>query len=75
MLHLFSLTGTPTEKHCILMNGDLVDRGSWSVEVILTAFAYKCWFCSNTWHILLIIVQGCTLNHFSSTEVTTKRKI
>jgi len=41
MLHLFSLTGEPTEKHCLLMNGDLVDRGSWSVEVILTAFAFK----------------------------------
>jgi len=41
MLHLYSLTGEPGEKHCILMNGDLVDRGSWSVEVILTAFAYK----------------------------------
>ena len=42
LLHLYSLTGTPTEKHCLLMNGDLVDRGSWSIEVILTAFAYKC---------------------------------
>jgi hypothetical protein len=42
MLHLFSLTGEPCEKHCLLMNGDLVDRGSWSIEVILTAFAYKC---------------------------------
>ncbi|OJA13066.1 hypothetical protein AZE42_01901 [Rhizopogon vesiculosus] len=41
LLHLYSLTGTPTEKHCLLMNGDLVDRGSWSIEVILTAFAYK----------------------------------
>ncbi|KAI9461247.1 phosphoprotein phosphatase [Lactarius psammicola] len=27
--------------HILLMNGDLVDRGSWSVEVILTAFALK----------------------------------
>ena len=42
MLHLYSLTGEPNEKHCLLMNGDLVDRGSWSIEVILTAFAYKC---------------------------------
>lgn len=42
VLHLFSLTGYPTDKHCLLMNGDLVDRGSWSIEVILTAFAFKC---------------------------------
>jgi serine/threonine-protein phosphatase 5 len=42
MLHLFSLTGKPSNKHFLLMNGDLVDRGSWSVEVILTAFAFKC---------------------------------
>lgn len=42
VLHLFSLTGEPTDKHCLLMNGDLVDRGSWSIEVILTAFAWKC---------------------------------
>ncbi|PAV18517.1 phosphatase 5 [Pyrrhoderma noxium] len=40
-LHLLSLTGHPSEKHCLLMNGDLVDRGSWSIEVILTAFAFK----------------------------------
>ncbi|KAJ7925006.1 phosphoprotein phosphatase [Mycena leptocephala] len=41
MLHLYSLTGEPNEKHYLLMNGDLVDRGSWSIEVILTAFAFK----------------------------------
>ncbi|KXN91059.1 Serine/threonine-protein phosphatase T [Leucoagaricus sp. SymC.cos] len=41
VLHLFSLTGEPNENHYLLMNGDLVDRGSWSVEVILTAFAFK----------------------------------
>lgn len=44
MLHLYSLTGEPTDKHCLLMNGDLVDRGSWSIEVILTALAFKCLF-------------------------------
>ncbi|KAF9469902.1 Metallo-dependent phosphatase-like protein [Collybia nuda] len=41
MLHLLSLTGEPSKTHYLLMNGDLVDRGSWSIEVILTAFAYK----------------------------------
>ncbi|KAJ7072106.1 Metallo-dependent phosphatase-like protein [Mycena amicta] len=42
LLNLYSLTGEPNEKHYLLMNGDLVDRGSWSIEVILTAFAFKC---------------------------------
>jgi serine/threonine-protein phosphatase 5 len=42
VLHLLSLTGEPSNNHILLMNGDLVDRGSWSVEVILTAFALKC---------------------------------
>ncbi|KAH9948541.1 phosphoprotein phosphatase [Amylocystis lapponica] len=41
VLHLYSLTGEPSDKHCLLMNGDLVDRGSWSIEVILTALAFK----------------------------------
>ncbi|KZT26720.1 protein phosphatase 5 [Neolentinus lepideus HHB14362 ss-1] len=41
LLHLYELTGEPGGKHCLLMNGDLVDRGSWSIEVILTAFAFK----------------------------------
>ncbi|EJD02809.1 protein phosphatase 5 [Fomitiporia mediterranea MF3/22] len=40
------LTGTPSEKHCLLMNGDLVDRGSWSIEVIVTALAFK-WLYPN----------------------------
>ncbi|KAI0764475.1 Metallo-dependent phosphatase-like protein [Irpex lacteus] len=50
MLHLFKLTGDPSEKHCLLMNGDLVDRGSWSIEVILTAFAWK-WLYPNRMYI------------------------
>jgi len=40
-LHLLTLTGHPSEKHIVLMNGDLVDRGSWSIEVIVAAFAFK----------------------------------
>jgi len=40
-LHLLELMGLPDEKHMVLMNGDLVDRGSWSMEVIVVAFAFK----------------------------------
>lgn len=48
VLKLFQLTGEPTEAHALLMNGDLVDRGSWSIEVIVTAFAFKCTFASES---------------------------
>ncbi|KIM31122.1 hypothetical protein M408DRAFT_253902 [Serendipita vermifera MAFF 305830] len=41
LLHLLTLTGKPSEKHCLLFNGDFVDRGSWSVEVVLTLMAWK----------------------------------
>ncbi|KIO19560.1 hypothetical protein M407DRAFT_82645, partial [Tulasnella calospora MUT 4182] len=41
LLSLLELTGRPSETHCLLFNGDFVDRGSWSVEVVMTLFAYK----------------------------------
>lgn len=63
-LHLLSLTGHPSEKHCLLMNGDLVDRGSWSIEVILTAFAFKCKFMDSKFKLITIFrVKLTTLSY------------
>lgn len=40
-VHLMTLTGPPSPEHAVLYNGDFVDRGSWSIEVVLTILAYK----------------------------------
>jgi serine/threonine-protein phosphatase 5 len=41
LLEIFNRNGKPTNKHMYLFNGDFVDRGSWSVEIALTLYAYK----------------------------------
>jgi serine/threonine-protein phosphatase 5 len=77
VLRLFSMTGEPTDTHCLLMNGDLVDRGSWSVEVILTAFAYKCkgYHPSILWPESDTFEQGYGRSRSTSTGAITKPKI
>ncbi|KAI7870813.1 Serine/threonine-protein phosphatase-like protein 5 [Spinellus fusiger] len=45
-INIFNTNGWPSEKHAYLFNGDFVDRGSFSLEVILTLFAYK-WLYPN----------------------------
>ena len=42
LLNVFELNGMPSEEHPYLFNGDFVDRGSFSVEVIFTLLALKC---------------------------------
>jgi len=40
-LHIFELNGLPSERNAYLFNGDFVDRGSWSCEVILSMLSLK----------------------------------
>eukprot|EP00803_Ostreobium_quekettii_P011527 evm.model.scf_535.10 EVM.evm.TU.scf_535.10 scf_535:70266-75809(+) len=42
LLNIFDINGLPSEENPYLFNGDFVDRGSFSVEVILALLAFKC---------------------------------
>ncbi|CAN1160759.1 Serine/threonine-protein phosphatase 5 [Linum perenne] len=50
LLNIFELNGLPSEDNPYLFNGDFVDRGSFSVEVILLLFAFKC-MCPSAMHL------------------------
>eukprot|EP00435_Cladocopium_sp_Y103_P075603 s22_g60.t1 len=40
-MNVLSLSGKPSPSTPFIFNGDFVDRGSWSIEVIMTIFALK----------------------------------
>jgi serine/threonine-protein phosphatase 5 len=41
LLNIFTINGNPSESNPYVFNGDFIDRGSFSVEVILTMLAWK----------------------------------
>lgn len=42
LMNIFALNGNPAINNKYLFNGDFVDRGSFSVECIMTLIAWKC---------------------------------
>ena len=39
--NIFELNGLPSEENPYLVNGDFVDRGSFSIEIIMLFFSLK----------------------------------
>ena len=44
LLNIFSINGNPSEENPYVFNGDFIDRGSFSVEVIMLMLAWKVCF-------------------------------
>lgn len=47
LLNIFELNGVPSNTNPFLFNGDFVDRGSFSTEVILTLFGFRVLYPDN----------------------------
>jgi serine/threonine-protein phosphatase 5 len=46
-VNIFTINGLPSEQNPYLFNGDFVDRGSFSVEVIFTLFGFRLLYPNN----------------------------
>ena len=59
LLHIFEVKGWPSPENPFLFNGDFVDRGSFSLEVVLLLFCFKVLYPD---HVLLSRGNHETLN-------------
>ncbi|CAH9135534.1 unnamed protein product [Cuscuta epithymum] len=74
LLNIFELNGLPSEDNPYLFNGDFVDRGSFSVEVILTLFAFKC-MCPSAMYLARGNHESKSMNKIYGFEGEVKSKL
>ncbi|KAJ1975703.1 Palmitoyl-protein thioesterase 1 [Dimargaris xerosporica] len=72
-LNIFELNGRPSPTNWYLFNGDFVDRGSFSVEVILTLLAYK-WLYPEAVHLARGNHESMNMNKMYGFEGEVKSK-
>jgi len=73
VLNIFKINGWPSESNSYLFNGDFVDRGSFSVEVMLTFFAFKLLY-PNHFHLTRGNHEAKTMNKLYGFEGEVKAK-
>ncbi|NXN14585.1 PPP5 phosphatase, partial [Indicator maculatus] len=73
LLNIFHLNGLPSEDNPYIFNGDFVDRGSFSVEVILTLFGFKLLYPDH-FHLLRGNHETETMNQIYGFEGEVKAK-
>ncbi|KAK9665923.1 hypothetical protein RND81_14G146200 [Saponaria officinalis] len=74
LLNIFELNGLPSEDNPYLFNGDFVDRGSFSLEVILTLFAFKC-MCPSAMYLTRGNHESRSMNKIYGFEGEVKSKL
>uniref|UniRef100_A0A8C5M1G9 Serine/threonine-protein phosphatase n=1 Tax=Leptobrachium leishanense TaxID=445787 RepID=A0A8C5M1G9_9ANUR len=73
LMNIFQLNGLPSEGNPYIFNGDFVDRGSFSVEVIVTLCSFKLLYPSH-FHLLRGNHETDTMNQMYGFEGEVKAK-